>query len=82
MALTSEEIYESIAYHTKNEVNFPEHYLVLDMEQQEFVDAIVEECDQELENLYTKIADLETYVDDLELEVRELQDELQKKSEG
>ena len=82
MALPSEELYESIAFHTKNEVNFPEHYLVLDMEQQEFIDAIVEECDQELENLYTKIADLETYVDDLELEVRELQNDLQSKSEG
>ena len=82
MALTSEEIYESIAYHTKNEVNFPEHYLVLDMEQQEFVDAIVEECDQEFESLFTQLADLETYVDDLELEVRELQNELEKSSEG
>ena len=80
--MTIEEIYESISYHTKNEVNFPEHYPVLDMEQQEFIDAIVEECDQELENLYTKIADLETYVDDLELEVRELQRELEKSSEG
>ena len=80
--MTIEEIYESISYHTKNEVNFPEHYLVLDMEQQEFVDAIVEECDQELESLYTKLADLETYVDDLELEVRELQNELEKSSEG
>ena len=80
--MTIEEIYESISYHTKNEVNFPEHYLVLDIEQQNFIDAIVEECEQEAEHLHTKLADLETYVDDLELEVRELQNELQKKSEG
>ena len=78
MPLTSEEIYESIPYHTKNELNFPEHYLTLDMEQQELVDAIVEECDQEVEHLYKKVTDLEIYVDDLELEVRELQT----KSEG
>ena len=82
MPLTSEEIYESISYHTKNELNFPEHYLTLDMEQQELVDAIVEECEQEVENLYKKVTDLEIYVDDLELEVRELQNELEKKSEG
>ena len=80
--MTSEEIYESISYHTKNEVNFPEHYLALDIEQQNFVDAIVEEIQQETERLCVKLADLETYVDDLELEVRELQNELQKKSEG
>ncbi len=71
--MTIEEIYESISYHTKNEVNFPEHYLALDIEQQNFVDAIVEEIQQETERLHVKIADLETYVDDLELEVRELQ---------
>ena len=82
MPLPSEEIYESISNHTKNEVNFPEHYLVLDIEQQNFIDAIVEECEQEVEHLYKKVTDLETYVDDLELEVRELQNELQKKSEG
>ena len=82
MALTSEEIYEQLSYHTKNQINFPDHYLALDIEQQNFIDAIVEECDQELENLYIKIADLETYVDDLELEVRELQRELDKNSEG
>ena len=80
--MTSEEIYESIPYHTKNELNFPEHYLALDIEQQNFVDAIVEEIQQETERLCVKLADLETYVDDLELEVRELQNELQKKSEG
>ena len=80
--MTIEEIYESISYHTKNEVNFPEHYLALDIEQQNFVDAIVEEIQQETERLCVKLADLETYVDDLELEVRELQNELQKKSEG
>ena len=82
MPLTSEEIYESIPYHTKNELNFPEHYLTLDMEQQELVDAIVGECDQEVEHLFKKVEDLETYVEDLELEVRELQDELEKRSEG
>ena len=80
--MTSEEIYEQLSYHTKNEVNFPEHYLALDIEQQNFVDAIVEEIQQETERLCVKLADLETYVDDLELEVRELQNELQKKSEG
>ena len=80
--MTSEEIYESIPYHTKNEVNFPEHYLALDIEQQNFVDAIVEEIQQETERLCVKLADLETYVDDLELEVRELQNDLQSKSEG
>ena len=80
--MTSEEIYEELSYHTKNQVNFPDHYLVLDVEQQNFIDAIVEECEQEVEHLHTKLADLETYVDDLELEVRELQDELEKRSEG
>ena len=81
--MTIEEIYESISYHTKNEVNFPEHYLALDIEHQNFVDAIVEESTQEIERLCDKLADLETYVDDLELEVRELQKELDKsKSEG
>ena len=76
--MTIEEIYESISYHTKNEVNFPEHYLALDIEQQNFVDAIVEEIQQETDRLCVQLADLETYVDDLELEVRELQT----KSEG
>ena len=80
--MTSEEIYEQLSYHTKNEVNFPDHYLVLDIEQQNFIDAIVEECEQEVEHLFKKVEDLETYVDDLELEVRELQDELEKRSEG
>tara|TARA_R100001244_G_scaffold27859_1_gene27427 strand:+ start:367 stop:609 length:243 start_codon:yes stop_codon:yes gene_type:complete len=80
--MTNEEIYESIPYHTKNEVNFPEHYLALDIEQQNFIDAIVEECEQEVEHLFKKVEDLETYVDDLELEARELQDELEKRSEG
>ena len=80
--MTIEENYESISNHTKNEVNFPEHYLAVDIEQQNFVDAIVEEIQQETERLCDKLADLETYVDDLELEVRELQNELEKSSEG
>ena len=80
--MMNEEIYESISYHTKNEVYFPDHYLALDIEQQNFIDAIIEECEQEVESLHDKISELETYVDDLELEVRELQDELQKSSEG
>ncbi len=78
--MTSEEIYNSVAYYMKEELGLPYNYDDLSIEQRVFVDAFVEnfdtEMDQQIANLEMTILDLERELVEAELENRSLQKEL------
>ena len=78
--MSSEEIYNSVAYFMKEELGLPYNYDDLSIEQRVFVDAFVEnfdtEMDQQIANLEMTILDLERELVEAELENRSLQKEL------
>ena len=64
--MTSEEMYNSVAYYIKDDVGYPYNYTSLSTEQRMFVDSFIEEFDREARE---KISDLRLVVEDLEAEV-------------
>ena len=78
--MSSEEIYNSVAYFMKEELGLPYNYDDLSIEQRVFVDAFVEnfetETDQQIANLEMTISDLERDLTETELECRRLQKQL------
>ncbi len=78
--MSSEEIYNSVAYFMKEELGLPYNYDDLSIEQRVFVDAFVEnfetETDQQIANLEMTISDLERELTETELECRRLQKQL------
>ena len=78
--MSSEEIYNSVAYFMKEELGLPYNYDDLSIEQRVFVDAFVEnfetETDQQIANLEMAISDLERDLTETELECRRLQKQL------
>ena len=64
--MTSEEMYNSVAYYIKDDVGYPYNYTSLSTEQRMFVDSFIEEFDREDRE---KISDLRLVVEDLEAEV-------------
>ena len=78
--MSSEEIYNSVAYFMKEELGLPYNYDDLSIEQRVFIDAFVEnfetETDQQIANLEMIISDLERDLTETELECRRLQKQL------
>ena len=78
--MSSEEIYNSVAYFMKEEWGLPYNYDDLSIEQRVFIDAFVEnfetETDQQIANLEMTISDLERDLTETELECRRLQKQL------
>ena len=78
--MSSEEIYNSVAYFMKEELGLPYNYDDLSIEQRVFIDAFVEnfetETDQQIANLEMTISDLERELTETELECRRLQKQL------
>tara|TARA_Y100000817_G_scaffold220917_1_gene174359 strand:+ start:310 stop:570 length:261 start_codon:yes stop_codon:yes gene_type:complete len=78
--MSSEEIYNSVAYFMKEELGLPYNYDDLSIEQRVFIDAFVEnfetETDQQIANLEMTISDLERDLTETELECRRLQKQL------
>mgnify|MGYP001229884285 FL=1 len=78
--MSSEEIYNSVAYFMKEELGLPYNYDDLSIEQRVFIDAFVEnfetETDQQIANLEMAISDLERDLTETELECRRLQKQL------
>ena len=64
--MTSEEMYNSIAYYIKDDVGYPYNYSNLSTEQRMFVDSFIEEFDRDDRE---KISHLQLVVEDLEAEV-------------
>ena len=67
--MTSEEMYNSIAYYIKDDVGYPYNYTSLSTEQRAFVDSFIEEFDRADRK---KISHLQIVVEDLEDEVSAL----------
>jgi len=78
--MSSEEIYNSVAYFMKEELGLPYNYDDLSIEQRVFIDAFVEnfetDTDQQIANLEMTISDLERELTETELECRRLQKQL------
>ena len=78
--MSSEEIYNSVAYFMKEELGLPYNYDDLSIEQRVFIDAFVEnfetDTDQQIANLEMTISDLERDLTETELECRRLQKQL------
>ena len=64
--MTSEEMYNSVAYYIKDDVGYPYNYSNLSTEQRMFVDSFIEEFDRDDRE---KISHLQLIVEDLEAEV-------------
>ena len=64
--MTSEEMYNSVAYYIKDDVGYPYNYSNLSTEQRMFVDSFIEEFDRDDRE---KISHLQIVVEDLEAEV-------------
>ena len=64
--MTSEEMYNSVAYYIKDDVGYPYNYSNLSTEQRMFVDSFIEEFDRDDRE---KISHLQLVVEDLEAEV-------------
>ena len=64
--MTSEEMYNSVAYYIKDDVGYPYNYTSLSTEQRMFVDSFIEEFDRDDRE---KISHLQLVVEDLEAEV-------------
>ena len=66
--MTSEQIYDLVAYFMKEDAGLPYRYDELSFEQRSFVDALVENFESDAEE---KIANLESMISDLERELIE-----------
>ena len=66
--MTSEEIYDLVAYFMKEDAGLPYRYDELSFEQRSFIDALVENFESDAEE---KIANLELTITDLERELIE-----------
>ena len=64
--MTSEEMYNSVAYYIKDDVGYPYNYSNLSTERRMFVDSFIEEFDRADRE---KISHLQLAVEDLEAEV-------------
>ena len=67
--MTSEEMYNSVAYYIKDDVGYPYNYSNLSTQQRLFVDSFTEEIDR---NEDEKIFELKALIEDLEYEVSTL----------
>ena len=66
--MTSEQIYDLVAYFMKEDAGLPYRYDELSFEQRSFIDALVENFESDAEE---KIANLELTITDLERELIE-----------
>ena len=78
--MTSQEIYDLVAYYMKEDAGMPCRYEDLSFEQRSFIDALVEnfesDAEEHIANLEMTILDLERELVEVELENRSLQKEL------
>ena len=66
--MTSEQIYDLVAYFMKEDAGLPYRYDELTFEQRSFVDALVENFESDADE---KITNLELMISDLEMELME-----------
>ena len=78
--MTSEQIYDLVAYFMKEDAGLPCRYDELTFEQRSFVDALVEnfesDAEETISNLELMISDLESELIETEIECRRLQKEI------
>tara|TARA_Y100000034_G_scaffold1036_1_gene1306 strand:- start:73 stop:333 length:261 start_codon:yes stop_codon:yes gene_type:complete len=78
--MTSEQIYDMVAYFMKEDAGLPYRYDELSFEQRSFVDALVEnfesDADEMISSLELTITDLERELIETEIECRKLRKEL------
>ena len=78
--MTSEEIYDLVAYFMKEDAGMPCRYEELSFEQRSFIDALVEnfesDAEEHIASLEMTVLDLERELVEVELENRSLQKEL------
>ena len=79
--MTSEEIYDLVAYYMKDDAGMPYRYDELSFEQRSFIDALVEnfesDAEETISNLELTITDLERELIESEIECRRLVRDLQ-----
>ena len=79
--MTSEEIYDLVAYYMKDDAGMPYRYDELSFEQRSFIDALVEnfesDAEERISNLELIISDLERELIESEIEHRQLVRDLQ-----
>ena len=79
--MTSEQIYDLVAYFMKEDAGLPCRYDELSFEQRSFIDALVEnfetDADEKISNLELIISDLERELIESEIECRRLVRDLQ-----
>ena len=79
--MTSEQIYDLVAYFMKEDAGLPYRYDELTFEQRSFVDALVEnfesDAEERIDNLELMISDLERELIESEIECRQLVRDLQ-----
>jgi len=79
--MTSEEIYDLVAYFMKEDAGLPYRYDELSFEQRSFIDALVEnfesDAEETISNLELTITDLERELIESEIECRRLVRDLQ-----
>ena len=79
--MTSEQIYDLVAYFMKEDAGLPYRYDELSFEQRSFIDALVEnfesDADETISNLELTISDLERELIESEIECRQLVRDLQ-----
>ena len=78
--MTSEEIYDLVAYFMKEDAGLPYRYDELSFEQRSFVDALVEnfesDAEETISNLEMTVLDLERELVEVEIQNRSLRKEL------
>jgi len=78
--MTSEEIYDLVAYFMKEDAGLPYRYDELSFEQRSFIDALVEnfesDAEETISNLEMNVLDLERELVETEIECRKLRKEL------
>jgi len=78
--MTSQEIYDLVAYFMKEDAGLPYRYDELSFEQRSFVDALVEnfesDAEEQIDNLEMIVLDLERELVEVEIENRSLKKEL------
>ena len=79
--MTSEQIYDLVAYFMKEDAGLPYRYDELSFEQRSFIDALVEnfesDAEEKIDNLELMISDLERELLESEIEHRQLVRDLQ-----
>ena len=79
--MTSEQIYDLVAYFMKEDAGLPYRYDELTFEQRTFIDALVEnfesDAEEKIDNLELMISDLERELIESEIECRQLVRDLQ-----